>query len=183
MKLASTILVDDDQFVVTTLKQALIALNIEVLGTASTADDAIKLIHTKKVDVAILDLDLGLGPTGIDIAYALRRERPRIGLVFLTSFSDPRIADPYSRELPVGSKFITKSKLSDMGTLVSAIISARKNPLKNLKKTHKGIALTNRQIEVLKLLSTGISTGEMAKKLDVSEKAIEAMITKLYSEL
>ena len=183
MKLASVIVIDDDQFVLTTLKHALTGLNVSVVGTGTSAGDAISLAKNSLVDVAILDLDLGFGASGIDIAYALRKEHPTIGLILLTSYSDPRISDPASREMPLGTIFITKSKLSDMGTLISAIALARKNPLVKSRKNLETISLTNRQIEVLKLLADGVSTVEIAKQLEVTEKAIEAMITRLHSDL
>lgn len=181
MRLASVIIVDDDQFVLTTLKHALTGLNIEVNGVASTASAAMELIKKFEVDVAVLDLDLGLGASGIDVAYALRELQPTIGIVLLTSFSDPRVLDPSSREIPKGAIFLTKSHLTEMSILISAVLWARKNPLVKSHKKFEPIELTNRQLEVLKLLSEGMSTGEISSRLDVSEKAIEAMITKLYS--
>jgi DNA-binding NarL/FixJ family response regulator len=181
MRLASVIIVDDDQFVLTTLKHALTGLSIEVNGVTSTASGAMELIKRFEVDVAILDLDLGLGASGIDVAYALREQQPSLGIVLLTSFSDPRVLDPSSREMPKGSIFLTKSRLTNMSILISAILWARKNPLKKSPKKFEPTTLTNRQLEVLKLLSEGMSTGEISSRLEVSEKAIEAMITKLYS--
>ena len=181
MRLASVIIVDDDQFVLTTLKHALTGLSIEVNGVTSTASGAMELIKRFEVDVAILDLDLGLGASGIDVAYALREQQPSLGIVLLTSFSDPRVLDPSSREMPKGSIFLTKSRLTNMNILISAVLWARKNPLKKSHKKFEPTTLTNRQLEVLKLLSEGMSTGEISSRLEVSEKAVEAMITKLYS--
>ncbi len=179
--MASVIIVDDDQFVLTTLKHALTGMSIEVQGVTSTASGAIDLIKRFEVDVAILDLDLGLGASGIDVAYALREIQPTIGIVLLTSFSDPRILDPSSREMPKGSLFLTKSQLTEMNILISSLLWARKNPLSISQKKFEPMTLTNRQLEVLRLLASGSSTGEMSSLLNVSEKAIEAMITKLYS--
>lgn len=181
MKLGSVIIVDDDQFVLTSLRHALAGLNIDVKGVTSSAAGALELIGRQDVDVAILDLDLGFGASGIDVAYALRSAQPTIGIVILTSFTDPRVLDPSSREMPKGTIFLTKSHLTEINILVSAILWARKNPLKQSQRKFEPIALSNRQIEVLKLLSDGISTAEISLQLDVSEKAVEATITKLYT--
>ena len=183
MKAPSVILVDDDQFVLTALKHALKGLNIQVVGTTSSASGALSISKRMPIDVAVLDLDLGPGASGIDVAYALRKVLPAIGLVFLTSYTDPRVSDPLSRDLPKGAIFLTKSKLSEIQTLVSAILTSYRTPVKFSTSRPKSTDLTNRQIEVLKLLAQGVSTNEIADQLEVTEKAVEAMISKLYSKL
>lgn len=179
----SVIIVDDDHFVLTTLKYALEGLNIQVAGTTSSASGALSICRRTPVDVAVLDLDLGPGASGIDVAYALRKDVPTIGIVFLTSYTDPRLSDPLCRDLPKGAIFLTKSKLSQIETLVSAILTTYRSPVKFIANNLKTTNLTIRQIEVLKLLAEGVSTTEIANQLDVTEKAIEAMISKLYSKL
>lgn len=183
MKLASVLLVDDDQFTLTTLKHALQGLNIHVIDTVSTAAQAIDIVTSNEVEVAILDLDLGLGASGIDIAHALRKLQPKIGIILLTSYTDPRVSDPSAREIPPGTIFLTKSKISEIQILISSIISVRQDPLRTKRKQVENVPLTNRQLEVLKLLANGMSTQEISVQLYLSEKSVEAIITKLHSDL
>ena len=183
VNIARVVIIDDDLFVRSSLPPALKSFGIEVIGTMATYSEAVALIDKDAVDVVIVDLDLGPGPSGIDICYSLRSSYPRIGLVLLTSYTNPKIADPYSRPLPPGCRFVSKSSLSDFETLVNQILSARIKPL-NPAKSHKSRALlTDTQIEVLKLLSSGLSNSEIAAQRNVSIKSIDGTISKIYKAL
>ncbi|MFM1757484.1 MAG: hypothetical protein RL193_61 [Actinomycetota bacterium] len=184
MRLADVILIDDDQFVRTALSAGLTAYGINTLKTFGNASEAISYVKGHKVDVAIVDLDLGPGPDGIDICRLLRETQPNIGLVMLTSFSDPRIWQPDTAPLPRGCRFVTKSNLSDFSKLVTEVLSARKTPNEKINYNIKrDDLLTSAQLEVLKMVAMGMSSNEIAAQRDVSVKAIEGMISKIYQEM
>lgn len=184
MALASVLLVEDDVFTRSAMAAALSGANFEVKGEVSTAKEALSMVAKFSIDIAILDLDLGPGANGIDIAYALRQVHPKIGIIILTSYSDPRVANPDSLPLPKGAKFLTKSKLTDIRPLTKSIIELKhlptsgRNPLENSKSD-----FTENQLVVLQGVAEGLTTKEIAKRLKVSEKAIEGTITRLHSLL
>jgi DNA-binding NarL/FixJ family response regulator len=183
MNIANVIIVDDDAFVRSSLSAGLRAFSIRVVGTAVNFATASELCKSQEVDVAIVDLDLGPGPSGIDICHSLRKQLPSIGLVLLTSYRDPKIADPNMQSLPKGTKFVSKTDLSDFQTLVSEVLAAKTKPL---TKTHRFIdksPLTQIQLEVLKMVSEGLSTSEIAERRGVSPKAIEGIISKIHDVL
>jgi DNA-binding NarL/FixJ family response regulator len=107
MGLASVLLVDDDMFTRTTLSAALSARGINVVASTDSAAGALENLISLNPDVAIVDLDLGPGPSGIDICHALRSQKPNLGLILLTSYTDPRIHDPSNSQLPKGCRFIS----------------------------------------------------------------------------
>lgn len=183
MNIANVIIVDDDAFVRSSLSAGLRAFSIRVVGTAVNFATASELCKTQEVDVAIVDLDLGPGPSGIDICHSLRKQLPSIGLVLLTSYRDPKIADPNMQSLPKGTKFVSKTDLSNFQTLVNEVLAAKTKPL---TKTHRFIdksPLTLVQLEVLKMVSEGLSTAEIAERRGVSHKAIEGIISKIHEVL
>jgi DNA-binding NarL/FixJ family response regulator len=182
--LASVLLVEDDVFTRSTMAAALLGANFEVKDQVAKASDAIRAVKKFSIDVAILDLDLGPGANGIDIAIALRELNPRIGIVILTSYSDPRVADPRSLPLPKGSKFITKSQLTDFGPLVKTILELKAFPVsgKTVTRTEK-VAFSENQLMVLQGVAEGLTTREIATRAGVSEKAVEGTITRLHSML
>jgi two-component system, NarL family, invasion response regulator UvrY len=184
MALASVLLVEDDVFTRSTLAAALSGANFEIKGEVSTAKDALATIQKFSIDIAVLDLDLGPGANGIDIAYALRQLHPQIGIIILTSYSDPRVANPDSLPLPKGSKFITKSKLTDIRPLIKAIIELKHLPIsgRTISETERSI-FTENQLIVLQGVAEGLTTKEIAKRLKVSDKAIEGTITRLHTLL
>ena len=83
MRNARLILVEDDAFTRATLGDALILQGFDVKARVATAAEALAAQEEHAPQVAVLDLDLGIGPTGIDVAIALRSKNPQIGIVFL----------------------------------------------------------------------------------------------------
>jgi len=183
MTLARVILVEDEPFVRSMLSAALAALSIEVIAACAGAKDALSSVEDASPDVAILDLDLGPGPTGVDVAHALRERHCDIGIIFLTSFSDPRFLDPRGRELPRGSRFLVKGQLEDPGMLRDLIVDARRHPLKDTRVAKSAAGLTPNQIEVLRLVSLGRSNAEIASEMGVGEKAVERTIGRILEVL
>ena len=184
MELASVVLIDDDLFTRTTLTAALAGSGINVLSVAENGSIGLEAVKNLNPDVVIADLDLGPGPSGIDICHAIRMTKPSIGLILLTSFTDPRIHDPANSSLPRGCRFVSKSGLQDIKVLVQEILIARNKPLQGsqLKKARENL-LSDTQIEVLIAVSQGLSNAEIASQRGVTEKAIEGMIAKIHSTL
>jgi len=184
MALASVLLVEDDVFTRSTLSAALEGANFEVKAQVGKASDAIDAVKRFSIDVAIIDLDLGAGATGIDIAIALREHNPIIGIIILTSYTDPRVMNPHSRVLPKGSKFLTKSNLTDFAPLVRTILELKALPLsgKTEKRSEK-VDFTANQLIVLQSVAEGLTTKEIASRTGVSEKAVEGTISRLHSML
>jgi len=182
--LASVLLVEDDVFTRSTLSAALVGANFEVKAQVGKASDAIDAVKRFSIDVAIIDLDLGAGATGIDIAIALREHNPVIGIIILTSYTDPRVMNPHSRVLPKGSKFLTKSNLTDFAPLVRTILELKALPLsgKTEKRSEK-VDFTANQLIVLQSVAEGLTTKEIASRTGVSEKAVEGTISRLHSML
>jgi two-component system, NarL family, invasion response regulator UvrY len=184
MGLASVLLVDDDMFTRTTLSAALSAGGINVVAATDSAAGALENLLSLDPDVAIVDLDLGPGPSGIDICHALRSQKPNLGLILLTSYTDPRIHDPSNSQLPKGCRFVSKSELSDFKFLIEEIIIARNKPFAPAKlrkvNDHK---LTDVQLEVLIGVAQGLSSAEIATNRGVSVKAIEGIIAKTHVAL
>jgi len=184
MALASVLLVEDDVFTRSTLSAALVGANFEVKAQVGKASDAVDAVKRFSIDVAIIDLDLGAGATGIDIAIALREHNPVIGIIILTSYTDPRVMNPHSRVLPKGSKFLTKSNLTDFAPLVRTILELKALPLsgKTEKRSEK-VDFTANQLIVLQSVAEGLTTKEIASRTGVSEKAVEGTISRLHSML
>ena len=182
--MASVLLVEDDVFSRSTLAAALLGANIEVKDQVAKAADAIRAVNKFSIDIAIIDLDLGPGANGIDIAIALRDINPRIGIIILTSYSDPRVANPNSLSLPKGSKFLTKSSLNDFSILIKMILELKSQPVSNKNGSKiERVGFSENQLSVLQGVAEGLTTKEIASRAGVSEKAIEGTITRLHSML
>jgi DNA-binding NarL/FixJ family response regulator len=186
--MASTrvLVVDDHPFALATLTAALSGRGIEVRG-AATARAAHALALEARPNVALLDLDLGPGPTGIDLAQGLRKALPAIGICILTSFRDPRLAGTGLPALPIGTLYLCKADIADISRVVEAIEIIERAPLARrtplTMATGPTVALTDTQMEVLLLVGEGMTTAEIAQRRGVSTGAVEQTIARICERL
>jgi len=184
VKLGKILIVDDDKFIRTSLDSALANSGFDISGSVATAKDALAINALDPADVALLDLDLGIGPTGFDIAQALRRTSPQIGIVFLTSYQDPRFASIHGVSAPKGSRYLVKSEIENIAQIISTILQTKHRPFnENVNHINKFDKLTDLQIEVWREVSEGLSSSEIAARRDISEKAVEAILARIYTFL
>lgn len=180
-------LVEDDAFTRLTVASSLRAQGIQVVIDTGSASEALQEFAQAKPHVALLDLHLGKGPTGIDLATAFRSQSPNIGLVFMSSFEDPRLLNPNLPPLPFRSVYLHKEKISDIWNLLKALkVSVDKSDRMpaNFKSISSPIAaLTDVQLDTLRLMSQGLSNAEIAKRRSVTEKSIELAISRLAKTL
>lgn len=179
MSLARVLIVEDDSLLRSTLAAALEASGFSIHAAVANAPDAVTASGIDQVEVALLDIDLGLGPTGVDVANALRKQLPRVGIVFLTSYLDPRFSHASSASLPTGSRYITKQDLGGINKVATTLLQARYQPLAPLRpQTKISQDLSDQQIEALKLVAEGLNNQEIASRLAISEKGVEHLITR-----
>lgn len=169
------LVVEDDAFTRGTLVAALQRYGVVVTAAVSSAREALQV--TPIPDVALLDLNLGPGPSGIDLAHELRHRHETIGLVLLTSYEDPRLLAGDLPSAPRGTRHLSKRQVGDVGEVIAAISAARQAPLD--VSSSKRVGLSDALLDVLRGVAEGLSTPEIAKRRGVSEKAVEAAITKL----
>ena len=179
----SIMVVEDDSFTRSTLCAALRSLGLNVVAESGSSREALVLGRTHRPSAALIDLDLGKGPTGIDLAIAM----PDIGIVFLTSYDDPRFLRPNLPPLPVGSQYLVKKSVGEIATVTRAI----KNAITSAKQASSGSRalqsgggvqlseLTDIQIETLRLVSQGLTNSEIAKQRFIAVKSVEQTINRI----
>lgn len=183
------LVVDNDAFTRTSVATSLEGRGLQVLGSYADARSCLSALPTLPGEpgVAVLDLDLGLGPNGLDLAHALRKVLPRIGLVLLTHYRDPRLLTTDIPRWPAGLRYLAKSDVDDISILLAAITSAREAPLRAPTGSGAPIdaltELTSTQIEVLRAVAQGYSTAEIARMRSVSVKAVEKVLTRICEQL
>jgi DNA-binding NarL/FixJ family response regulator len=172
-----TLLVEDDDFTRVTVEAALRHEGVDVVAAVAGVEAAMTYAKKNELDAAVVDLDLGIGPTGIDLAVGLRAINPKMGIVILTSFSDPRLLTSSVNQPPEGSTYVVKQALTDIRLLSEAVQGA-------VLMAGSGAApdvqlnLTGSQIETLRLLAYGLSNAEIARVRVVTEKSVEQAISR-----
>ena len=180
-------LVEDDAFTRLTVASSLRAQGIQVVIDTGSASEALQEFEKATPHVALLDLHLGKGPTGIDLANAFRSKSPNIGIVFLTSFEDPRLLNPSLPPLPFRSIYLHKNNISDIWNILEALKASidKTERLPSMVRASSSpiAALTDVQLETLRLMAQGLSNAEIAKRRSVTEKSVELAISRLAKTL
>lgn len=176
------LIVDDDKFTRTTLaslvREAEPNSEVQVAGTVL---EAMSIAHELRPGIAILDLDLGEGPTGADLAHGLRRLDASIALLMLTSYEHPSQAGPI-RDLPDRCAYLVKGDLGDVSVLVDAMAHARSGDAASLR--HQLSAdLSDSQWTLMRLVAAGYTNAEIARRTDASESAVNKANTRLVHTL
>jgi len=184
---ARLILVEDDPFTRATLGDALAQHGFDIRARVGTAFDAIEAQRIHDPQVALLDLDLGVGASGVDVAIALRERNPKIGIVFLTTYKTPRLINSNLPNLPQGSIFLNKLEINSTAKIATQISLAILKPLakRALPWVRSGPLSTMpaSQIEIMKDIAAGLSTAEIARIRGVSEQAIDKSINRISKNL
>ena len=177
----SVLLVEDDNLVRAALSAGLAHHGFDVTAVGD-ARAAMAAFATGQPDVAVLDLHLGAGPTGLDLAAGMRERAPGIGLVLLTSFTDPRLLRTSLDTIPAGMLYLVKQSVDDLALLAAAIDSApaaAQSPAAAAPRS----ALTAAQADTLRLLAAGLSNGEIARVRVVTEATVEKTIARTAQAL
>lgn len=177
--------VEDDSFTRFTLVTALKSQGLTVAFDAADAAEAAILGKLHIIDVAILDLHLGAGPTGIDVSQALRRRNPSVGIVFLTSFDDPRLLSATLPAMPGNAQYLTKGSIADVETLMKAVRLAAAGKGNSAGQQHSQLLgnISDVQLETLRLVAQGLSNAEIAKRRFVTERSVEVAIGRMAKSL
>jgi DNA-binding NarL/FixJ family response regulator len=184
------LVVEDDAFTRTTVCDALRFHGVMIVGEAGSATEAMAIADGLEFDAVLLDLDLGGGPTGIDLALALRRDRPHVGVVVLTTYEDPRLVRQSYAVLPDDVIYLVKRELSDATALPGALRAAIERAgapagTRGGEGRAAGTAagLTEVQIEVMRLVAEGYSNAAIARERVVTEGAIEKLVHRTARQL
>ncbi len=178
------LLLEDEDLLRLTLATALPDETMSVVGAYGDAKSAIVAGTQTAFDVLVTDLDLaqGQGPNGIVVANVLRRAKPEIGVVLLTSYADPRLVGTKLDQLPERTEYVRKHDIRDIDTLRTAIRRAALGVAEPLARVAE-LNLTDTQIETMRLVAQGLSNAEIARQRVVTEGAVEVSLRRIARNL
>ena len=162
--------------------------DMQVVGGAATVAEAIALYEQLSPQVIVTDLQLQDG-TGLDVVRRVRRDNQRAGLVVLTMHSGD---DQIFAAMEAGaSAFVGKDAPST--EVVKAARHAAVSPRSFLcaglaqammrRVSGESTRLSEREQSVLVLLAEGLSAGEIAPRLHLSESTVKSHVAKIYQKL
>ncbi|MEU9759198.1 response regulator transcription factor [Streptomyces sp. NPDC047987] len=172
--------------------------DIEVVGDAGTADQALARGPALRPDVAILDVRLPDGD-GITVCRELRSRMPELACLMLTSFDDDEAlldaimagAAGYVLKEIKGSDLVAavRTLASGRSTLDPATTARLMNSLREEEFGAESAqddalsGLSPREKDVLALIGDGLTNSQIGKRLYLSEKTVKNHISRLLAKL
>ncbi len=168
--------------------------DITVVGEAESGEEAVRLAAEHAPDVALMDLIMP-GMDGVEATRRLTTRSPRTSVVMLTSYHDDEHVFPAIRAgaLSYVLKEIGPGELADAvrkaaageavlhprvaARVVRELHGARRDEPNAFRE------LSDRELEVLKLIADGLNNAEIAGRLYVSEKTVKSHVSNILGKL
>jgi two-component system response regulator DevR len=186
-------LLDDHEIVRRGVRELLEAeADIEVVGEASTAAEALSRVPATRPDVAVLDVRLPDGD-GVSVCRELRSSRPELHCLMLTSFADDEAlfdaimagAAGYVLKQIRGNDLVGAVRtVAAGGSLLdpratAAVLERMRTP----KAVDPLAALTDQERRILELIGEGLTNRQIAERMFLAEKTVKNYVSNLLSKL
>lgn len=190
----SVLIVDDHRVVRQGLRDFLeLQDDIEVIGEAATGEEGVKLARELLPDVTLQDLVLP-GIDGVEATRQIKAASPSTRVIVLTSFADgdkvfPAIKagaisyllkDVQPEELARAIRAAQRNE-AVLHPEVAGKLMAEFNTVRPAE--HQVEQLTDREMDVLRLIARGKSNKEIADALIISEKTVKTHVSNILSKL
>lgn len=183
------IIIDDDYLVVNSLKTIITASGIDVLAVGYDGLEAVKLFKEHRPDIVLMDIRME-GLNGIDASEKILKINPRANILLITTFQD----DEYiASALNLGCKgYILKQNIKGIIPAINAVYSGNlvfdSKIVSNIQKKPSenkdvDMDLSEREFEILLLVSEGLNNKEIARKLFLSEGTVRNYISTMLDKL
>ena len=192
-----TVLLVDDHQVVRQGVRAFLDTQPEfsVVGEAESGEQALKLADEHVPDVILMDLVLPGEIDGVEATRQVKRRSPRTQVVVLTSYHEDEYIFPAIRAgaLSYVLKDIGPEELAQvirkaargeavLHPRVAARLIQEIQGRRDLS-TNPFTELSDREMEVLRLIASGSSNADIAEKLVISEKTVKGHVSNILSKL
>jgi len=199
MKKIKVLIADDHQVVREGLSSILQTKEeIEVVGEVKDGSEAVEQARRLKPDVILMDISMP-GMNGVEATRLIKREQPEIGVVVLTMYDEEEyiydlvkagatgylLKDSDSSQIVKAIKIVARGESLIHPSVASKILhefsSLAEGKGQPVKK--KAQELSDREIEVLKLVAEGKTNKEIANVLNLSEKTIKNHVRNIFHKL
>ncbi|MEV7357733.1 MULTISPECIES: response regulator transcription factor [unclassified Kitasatospora] len=170
--------------------------DLEVVGEAATAEQALVRVPALRPDVAVLDVRLGDGD-GVSVCRELRSRMPGLACLMLTSFDDEEAlldavmagAAGYVLKQISGTDLVAAVRTVASGRSMldpgaaTRLLNRLRSDAEPAQPVTTGPALTVREQEVLALIGEGLTNRQIGERLYLAEKTVKNHVSRLLAKL
>ena len=198
MKMKTRILIADDHPL---LREALCQVfsnqkDMEIVGQAGNGEEAIDLASQLKPDILVMDIVMPKFD-GLEASRQIKKIAPNTAILILTAYDDDNYvlglleagATGYLMKSAKGQDLVEAVRAVRAGESVlhpkiieKLLKQAMAKPAETVELKIKGL-LSDREMEMLKLLATGMSNKEIAEKLCLSLRTVKAHMSNIFTKM
>lgn len=190
-------LVDDEQLIRSGLKIMLETYpDIEVIHQAGNGREAFECCKIEVPDVVLMDIRMPVS-TGIEGTKLIKEAYPEVKIVMVTTFQDTEyiveamqygasgylLKDSSYEAIYDGIKVALSGKVVMDATVSEKLVMQPKVPTTIEKTDISSFGLTEREIELIRLVSQGLNSKEISEALFLSEGTVKNNISTILSKL
>jgi two-component system, NarL family, response regulator DevR len=194
MALTRVFLLDDHEIVRRGLRELLEASGeFDVVGEASTAEEALSRIPATRPAVAVLDVRLPDGD-GVEVCREVRSKNPEIACLMLTSYADDEAL--FEAIMAGASGYLLKQvRGTDLVEAIRTVAAGQSllDPLltqRVLERIRTGTVederisqLTEQEIKIFELIGEGLTNRQIAERVHLAEKTVKNYVSNLLMKL
>jgi DNA-binding NarL/FixJ family response regulator len=187
-------LLDDHEIVRRGLRDLIDAEeDMEVVGEASTAEEALNRVPPTRPDVAVLDVRLPDG-SGVEVCREIRARHPEVQALMLTSFADDEAlfsaimagASGYVLKQIRGNELVDAIRRVAAGeSLLDPAVTRRVlERLRDNREEDEGLArLSDQERRILDYIAEGMTNRQIAEAMFLAEKTVKNYVSTMLSKL
>jgi DNA-binding NarL/FixJ family response regulator len=168
----------------------------EVVAQVGDAEELVQEVSAHKPDVAIVDIRMPPTETddGLRAAIEIRRRMPETGVMVLSQYLEEGYALDLIADTAEGTGYLLKDRVGDVERFADSVRRVGEggsaldpevvaHVLGRRRRDDPLAELTEREHEVLTLMAEGRSNQAIAEQLEVSERAVEKHVTRIFGKL
>lgn len=159
--------------------------DLKLIAEAANGKEAIQAFRSQRPDITLMDIQMP-GLDGVQTIEAIRAEFPEARIIVLTTYTgDTQVV----RALKAGARaYVLKGHvLDELLDTIRAVHAGKKrippDVAAELADHATDDALTEREIDVLKLIAAGNGNKQIADELSISEATVKSRVTNILSKL
>lgn len=170
--------------------------DFEVTGMVSTAEEAFDLVENKKPDIAVIDISLP-GMNGIELIRHLRTTHPDLRILVVSRHDEELFAERavragaqgYIMKMHAGEQIVDAvRRIANGGLYLSDAVSQKllmriSAGTDNKKEGSPFQRLSDRELEVFRLIGRGKPTREIASQMHISSKTVDTYKSRIREKL
>jgi len=168
--------------------------DIEIVAEARDGAEALRLANRLKPDVVLMDISLP-GRNGIRITRKIKKRQGGIHVIMLSMYEDTAhiiesfqagasgyvIKTHSSRELIETIRSVFREGVSIPPSIEQKLLKGIRQP--DFLSRVQNINLTNKEVKILKIVASGSTNKEIARRLFISEKTVKNHLNHIYRKL